>query len=74
MLGARGCVTNIQPAMPREFLVSVVWQGVNPTAAPGATACGQGQYGDEKTRRALTATVIIGCLQNNAASGACVTP
>ena len=74
MTGARGCVENIAPAMPREFLVSVVWQGINPTAAPGATACGSGQYGDEKTRRAITATVIIGCLQNNPATGSCVTP
>lgn len=73
MIGARGCVENIQPVMPREFLVSVVWQGVNQTVAPG-TACGAGQYGPENTRRALTSTVIIGCLQNNTATGACVTP
>lgn len=75
MTGARGCVTNIQPAMPRVFLVEVAWQGINPTAPPGpGLLCGQGQYGDEKTRRVLSSTVVIGCLQNNTATGACVTP
>jgi type IV pilus assembly protein PilV len=74
MIGARGCVDNIKPTMPREFQISVVWQGVNPTVEPKATVCGSGKYGDEKTRRALTSNVIIGCLQNNVATGACVTP
>jgi len=74
MIGARGCVTNIVPAMPREFQIAVVWQGVVKTAAPGATDCGVGQYGDELTRRAVTANVIIGCLQNDLATGLCVTP
>ena len=74
MIGARGCITNITPTMPREFQIAVVWQGLVPTAAPGATDCGSGQYGDDKTRRAVTANVIIGCLQNNLANGLCVTP
>jgi type IV pilus assembly protein PilV len=74
MIGARGCVTNITPTMPREFQIAVVWQGLVPTAAPGATNCGVGQYGDDRTRRAVTANVIIGCLQNNLANGLCVTP
>ena len=54
--------------------ISVVWQGLTPTAVPGATACGAGAYGDEKTRRAVTANVIIGCLQNDLATGLCTTP
>lgn len=74
MIGARGCVENTVAAMPREFVVSVVWQGLTPTAAPGATDCGTGEYGDEKNRRAITARVMIGCLQNNLATGVCVTP
>lgn len=75
MTGARGCITNIQPAMPRVFLVEIAWQGINPTAPPGAgLTCGQGMYGAENTRRVLSSTVIIGCLQNNTATGACVTP
>lgn len=73
MIGARGCVQNTVITMPRQFLVSVVWQGTTPTKAP-ATACGTGQYGDEATRRAITATVTIGCLQNNPASGVCIFP
>lgn len=73
MIGARGCVENIVPDMPRQYRVSVVWQGVNSTKAPG-TLCGTGLYGDEKTRRALTATVTVGCLQNNPASGVCMFP
>jgi type IV pilus assembly protein PilV len=73
MIGARGCVANTVAAMPSQYVVSVVWQGVNRTVAPGATACGSGLYGDEKTRRGVTATVMIGCLQNDPASLACIT-
>ena len=69
-----GCITNIAPNMPREFQIAVVWQGLTPTAVPGATDCGAGSYGDEKTRRAVTANIIIGCLQNNLATGLCTTP
>ena len=74
MIGARGCVTVVNAAMPRQLQIAVVWQGLVPTAIPGATACGAGQYGDERTRRAVTANVIIGCLQNNPATGLCITP
>ena len=73
MIDARGCVQNIVPNMPRQYLVSVVWQGVTSTRAPGTT-CGTGLYGDERTRRALTAVVTVGCLQNDPASGLCVFP
>lgn len=72
MIGARGCVTAIRPTMPREFQIAVVWQGIVPTAAPGATTCGAGQYGDERTRRAVTANVVLACLQNAPATGLCV--
>ena len=70
MIGARGCVVNTVAVMPLQYEVSVVWQGMTPTRAP-ATACGSGSYGDEATRRAITATVTIGCLNSNAASGLC---
>lgn len=73
MIGARGCITNTVATMPREFVVAVVWQGLNPTQVPASTACGQNQYGNEATRRAMVANVKIGCLQNDAA-GVCVTP
>jgi len=74
MIGARGCITNVAAAMPREFVVAVTWQGLSPTVAPGSTTCGQGQYGNEQTRRALVARVMIGCLQNDPTTGLCVTP
>jgi type IV pilus assembly protein PilV len=73
MIGARGCVVNTVAVMPLQYQVSVVWQGLAPTKAPG-TACGAGLYGDEATRRAVTATVTIGCLQNDPASGLCIFP
>jgi type IV pilus assembly protein PilV len=75
MNGARGCVSNPVTTMPRQVIVAVAWQGVSPTAAPGATTCGQGAYGtDDRFRRALVASVTIGCLENDPSSGACVTP
>lgn len=73
MIGARGCVRNTVIDMPRQMEVSVVWQGTTPTRAP-ATGCGAGQYGDEATRRAITATITIGCLQNDPASSLCLFP
>lgn len=75
MIGARGCVTNEKADMPREFLVSVVWQGLAPTVAPtSVTTCGSGSYDPDTTRRALVARVTIACLQNVAGGTACVTP
>jgi len=60
MIGARGCVELIDAAN-KVYMVSVNWQGLAPTAAP-ADACGQGQYGDDRTRRQVTATLRIGTL------------
>jgi len=74
MIGARGCVTNTVATMPREFLVSVVWQGITSTAAPASTTCGKDAFGNEAMRRALVARVIVGCLQNDPTTGVCVTP
>ena len=77
MIGARGCVDNISPTMPRVFQVSVVWQGTVATKSPG-TACGQNLYGTSaggvELRRAVVATVVIACLQNDPISGNCTTP
>ena len=74
MIGARGCVVNTDPVMPRKFTVAVVWQGLVPTVAPTSTDCGSGSYGDDKTRRAIVAPIVVGCLQNDINTGACVTP
>lgn len=75
MNGARGCISNPVAVMPRQMIVAVAWQGVSPTTAPGATNCGQGEYGaDDKFRRAMLASIVIGCLQNDPTTGLCVTP
>lgn len=75
MTGARGCVENPVAAMPRRVVVSVAWQGLSATVAPGATPCGQGDYGsDDRFRRTMVASVTIGCLQNDPVTGNCVTP
>ena len=75
MNNARGCITNPVTTMPREVVVAVAWQGLQPTLAPAATNCGSGVYGsDDRFRRALVARVVIGCLQNDPTTGLCVTP
>ncbi len=74
MIGARGCVT--LPAgttLPAEAVIAVVWQGVTPTLAPAATTCGSTLFTQANTRRAMIASIKIGCLQNNPTTGACVT-
>ncbi|HZM36391.1 MAG TPA: type IV pilus modification protein PilV [Burkholderiales bacterium] len=75
MIDARGCISNPVSTMPREVVVAVVWQGLQATAAPGGTTCGQGAYGtDDRYRRGIVARITIGCLQNDPATGLCVTP
>lgn len=72
---ARGCITNPVATMPREVVVAVAWQGMRATLAPAATDCASGSYGsDDRLRRALTARIVIGCLQNDPTTGICVTP
>ena len=62
MIGARGCIDQLD-AVARIYRISVVWQGLNETVAPNdALACGKDQYGSEKQRRMVTATVRIGDL------------
>lgn len=75
MTGARGCITNPVTTMPRQVIVAVVWQGMRQTVSPGGTTCGQNQYGaGDKQRRAMIASITIGCLQNDPTTGTCVTP
>ena len=64
-LAARGCITQLQAPNPTVgactpgiYQVSVVWQGMNATAAP-TLACGQGLYSSENTRRLITTRVVI---------------
>lgn len=75
MIDARGCVTNTVTTPPREFLVSVVWQGMTATTTPpAANTCG---LTPTNTMRAIVARVQIGCLQNypvgHALAGQCCT-
>ncbi len=55
---ARGCISAISPT---QYLVSLVWQGVQPSGAP-ATTCGADAYSSEDTRRAVTTVVNIATL------------
>ena len=57
MLGAIGCVDRIDSAN-NVYRVTVVWQGLMPTAAPGL-ACGKNKYGSDNLRRAVSVQVRI---------------
>ena len=70
MVGARGCIT--WDAALGMYRVSVAWQGIGRTAAPNddtlpnadlKATCGQGQYGDEKLRREVSANVRMATLK-----------
>ena len=52
---ARGCVTS---AGTDQYLVSVVWQGVQATG-PSPLACGNGAYADENLRRGVSTVIRI---------------
>jgi type IV pilus assembly protein PilV len=72
MIGARGCVKQVRAAVvdpattPHTCIgglyeVTVVWQGMSQTAAPGVSnTCGSGAFGDEKLRRSVTLPVGAG--------------
>jgi type IV pilus assembly protein PilV len=68
MVGAVGCITQIQASNPALgvctagiYQVSVAWQGMSPTAATAALACGAGTFGaDEAYRRVIAAAVTVG--------------
>jgi len=68
MSGARGCIERLQApntgvgvCTPGIYLVTVAWQGLNPTVGPSAT-CAQtlNVYGGDTYRRAISARVVIG--------------
>ena len=65
MLGGRGCIAQVQApdstagvCLAGVYRVTVVWQGMNPTA-PSALTCGQGSY-TPTTRRAISSQITIG--------------
>lgn len=67
MVGGRGCVESLGN---NQYLISVVWQGMNATSAPpSSVACGQNLYNSssgsctsDRCRRAVTTVVRIGTL------------
>lgn len=66
MIDARGCISEIQPpnnttgfCAPGIYRIDVVWQGLHPTTAPSVD-CGEGSYGDDSYRRAVSLTVTLG--------------
>lgn len=66
MIGARGCITQIQAqdsssgvCAPGIYQISVAWQGLNPTKVPDAT-CGVNDILPDVQRRAISARVSIG--------------
>lgn len=65
MRGAVGCVAEVQArndapgvCTPAVYLVTVAWQGLHPTRAP-AVACGQGNFGADTNRRAMSVRVAV---------------
>lgn len=67
MVGGRGCVESIGA---NQYMITVVWQGFVPLAAPpDSVTCGQGMYDSEQSRctgdlcrRAITTIVRIATL------------
>lgn len=71
MIGARGCVEQLQAPNPAAgvctpgiYRVTVTWQGMNTTVAPGLNlTCGSGLYGAAALQRAISANVTVGMPQ-----------
>ena len=66
MLGARGCVTQIQAENASAgvcnagiYRITIAWQGMQETRAPGL-ACGKDLYGTDAHRRVVSSTVVVG--------------
>jgi len=58
LLGGQGCIV---AGATNEYIVTVVWQGLARTVAPAST-CGQGDYGNDQLRRAVSIRVQIATL------------
>lgn len=61
MIGARGCITEIQASNPTDgvckpgiYEIAVAWQGLYETVAP-SIACGKGSYGSSDATRRVVA-------------------
>jgi type IV pilus assembly protein PilV len=58
LLGGQGCIT---AGAANEYIVTVAWQGLTRTVAPGST-CGQNDYGNDALRRVVSMRVQIATL------------
>lgn len=66
MIGARGCIEQVQPGDPTDgfcqpaiYRVSIAWQGLQESAVPDEL-CGAGEYGNEGFRRVISTLVTLG--------------
>lgn len=64
MISARGCITRHAGTTDR-YAVSVVWQGIVPTGAPGSD-CGEGDpvFPSQALRRAVSSTICVARLRD----------
>lgn len=62
LIGARGCIRLVD-ADERTYRITVAWQGLGDTVAPG-NDCGQGSYGAETLRRTVSALLRLGKLSS----------
>jgi len=59
MIDGRGCVEQLAGVDPPSYRITVAWQGLSPTIAPGV-GCGQGLYGpDDALRRTVVKVVSV---------------
>jgi type IV pilus assembly protein PilV len=72
MIGARGCITEIQTpdntpgaCTPGVYEITVTWQGMFKTKAPSNICAQDVEYGDASLRRAISLRVSAG-------TGSCV--
>jgi type IV pilus assembly protein PilV len=62
MIGGRGCIEQLAGAVPPSYRVTVTWQGLSQTVAPGVD-CAQSLYGvNDALRRAVVKVVSIAAL------------
>jgi type IV pilus assembly protein PilV len=69
MIGARGCIEQLQlrdlssgVCRPGVYRVTVVWQGMNSSAAPSLGCASASSYGTTALRRAIATNVTIGLM------------
>lgn len=55
MINARACITS---PSPNEYVISLVWQGIQATGRP-VTDCGKDAFQSEETRRAVTTRIHV---------------